>query len=139
VDLDEARAFIREHHAAVLASRNKSGGIQMTPVAAGIDDEGRLVVSSREHAFKVRNLRRDPYVSLLILSDGISGRWIQVQGSAEVVSLPDALQPLIDYYRGISGEHPDWDEYRRAMAEQERVIVRITLDRAGPDQHDWHD
>ena len=135
MDLDEARAFIREHHGAVLATRKKSGGVQMTPVGAGVDSEGRVVISSREHAFKVRNLRRDPYVSLLILSDGISGQWIQVEGTAEVVSLPDAMEPLVDYYRGISGEHPDWDDYRRAMAEQERVIVRVALERAGPDQH----
>ena len=135
MDLDEARAFIREHHGAVLATRKKGGGIQMTPVAAGVDSEGRLAISSREHAFKVRNLRRDPYCSLLILSDGLGGPWIQAEGTAEVVSLPDAMEPLVDYYRGVSGEHPDWDDYRRAMAEQERVIVRVTLERAGPDQH----
>ena len=135
MDLDEARAFIREHHGAVLATRKKAGGIQMTPVAAGLDDQGRITISSREHAFKVRNMRRDPYVSLLILSDGLSGQWIQAEGRAEVVSMPDAMELLVDYYRGISGEHPDWDDYRRAMAEQERVMVQVTLERAGPDQH----
>ena len=83
MDLDEARAFIREHHGAVLATRKKSGGIQMTPVAAGVDAEGRVVISSREHAFKVRNMRRDPHASLLVLSDGLSGRWIQVGNEPE--------------------------------------------------------
>jgi len=135
MDLDEARAFIREHHGAVLATRKKSGGVQMTPVAAGVDREGRIVVSSREHAFKVRNLRRDPYAALLILSDGLAGRWVQAEGTAEILSLPEAMEPLVDYYRGVSGEHPDWDDYRRAMVEQERVMVQITLERAGPDQH----
>ncbi len=134
MDLDEARAFIGEHHAAVLATRKKSGGIQLTPVSAGVDGEGRVIVSSRERAFKVRNARRDPYVSLLILSDGISGRWIQVEGRAEVLSLPDAMEPLVDYYRGISGEHPNWAEYREAMERDERVLVRVTLERAGPDR-----
>ena len=103
-------------------------------MTVGVDDEGRVMISSREAAFKVRNLRRDNRASLCVMSDQFYGPWIQAEGTATVVSLPDAMQPLVDYYRSISGEHPDWDEYRRAMEEQHRVIVRIDIERAGPDR-----
>jgi PPOX class probable F420-dependent enzyme len=134
VDLDKAREFIRTHHSAVLATRRQSGGIQMSPVSVGVDGEGRVVISSREHAYKVRNMRRDPRVSMCVLSREFFGDWIQVDGTAEIVSLPEAMELLVDYYRGISGEHPDWDDYRRAMEQQERVLVRVTMERAGPDR-----
>ncbi len=136
MDLDEARAFIRDHHRAVLATRRKDGSPQLSPVSVGIDGEGRAIVSSREPAFKVRNIRRDPRVSLCVLPDGFyGGPWIQVDGAADVLSLPDAMEPLVEYYRGISGEHPDWDDYRAAMERDRRVLVRVTIERAGPDQH----
>ena len=134
MELDKARDFLRTHHRAVLATRRSNGRPQLSPVTVGVDGDGRAVISSREHAYKVRNLRRDPHASLCVMNDGFYGEWIQVDGTAEIVSLPDAMELLVDYYRGISGEHPDWDDYRRAMADQERVIVRITIERAGPDR-----
>ena len=134
MDLDEARAVVREQHHAVLATMRRDGTPQMSPVAAGVDAEGRVVVSSRETAYKVRNLRRDPRSWLCVLPDGFFGRWVQVEGRVEVLSLPEAMGPLEDYYRGVSGEHPDWDEYREAMRREQRVLVRIELDRAGPDR-----
>jgi PPOX class probable F420-dependent enzyme len=136
MDLDEARAVLREQHHAVLATVKPDGTPQLSPVTVGVDDAGRAVVSTRETAYKTRNLRRDPRVYLCVLPDAFyGGRWIQVSGTAEVVSLPDAMEPLVDYYRSISGEHPDWDEYRQAMRDQRRVIVRVTLEAAGPDRH----
>jgi PPOX class probable F420-dependent enzyme len=92
------------------------------------------MVSSREPAYKTRNLRRDPRASLCFLSDGFFGDWVQVDGTAELISLPDAMDLLVDYYRRLSGEHKDWDDYRAAMERDKRVIIRITIERAGPDR-----
>jgi PPOX class probable F420-dependent enzyme len=134
MDLDEARAFLREHHRGVLATARSNGRPQMSPISVGVDDAGRAVISTREDAYKVRNIRRDPQVSLCVTSDDF-WKWIQIDGTATVVSLPEAMEPLVDYYRAIAGEHPDWDDYRRAMQEQRRVILRIDIERAGPDRH----
>jgi PPOX class probable F420-dependent enzyme len=134
VDLEKAREFIRNHHRAVLATFRADGRLQMSPVAVAVDDAGRAVVSSRETAMKVKNLRRDPRMSLCVLSDEWYGEWVYVDGRAEIVSLPDAMEPLIDYYRRVAGEHPDWDDYRAAMERERRVVVRIELEHAGPDR-----
>lgn len=134
MDLDEARAVIAEQHHAVLATLRKDGTPQMSPVVATVDDQGRVVVSSRETAFKVRNLRRDPRVWLCVLPDEFYGRWIQVGGSVRIVDLPAAMDGLVDYYRRISGEHPDWDDYRAAMQRERRVLLQIELASAGPDR-----
>ncbi len=133
MDLDAARQFVREHHRAVLVTFRRDGRPQTSPVTVGVDDAGRLVVSSRERAYKVRNLRRDPRVSVCVLSDDF-WNWIQVDGAATVVSLPEAMEPLVDYYRTTAGEHPDWNDYRRAMEREARVLVRIDIERAGPDR-----
>ena len=132
MDLDEARAVLRDQHRAVLATLRRDGTPQLSPVLVGVDAEGRAVISTREPAYKVRNLRRDPRAWLCVLPDGFFGRWIQVDGTAEVVSLPDAMDGLIDYYRRTAGEHPDWDDYRAAMTRERRVLVRLTLATAGP-------
>jgi PPOX class probable F420-dependent enzyme len=97
-----------------------------------VDDDGKVVISTREGAYKTRNLRRDPTVVVCVLSDDFFGRWIQIDGTAQIVSLPEAMDGLVDYYRRISGEHPDWDDYRRAMQDQQRVLVRVSIDAAGP-------
>ena len=134
MELSQAREFVRSHHRAVLATRDAHGGIQQSPVLVGADADGRLVVSSRERAFKTRNVRRDPWVQLCVLPDAFFGEWIYVEGEAEVVSLPDAMEPLVDYYRNVAGEHPDWDDYRRSMEAERRVVLRIEARRAGPDR-----
>jgi len=128
----EARAFVASNHRAVLITHRSSGGLQASPVLVGVDDEGKLVISTREAACKTRNLRRDPAAVLCVLSDDFFGRWMQIEGTAQIVSLPEAMAGLVDYYRGISGEHPDWDDYRRAMQDQQRVLVRISIDAVGP-------
>jgi len=134
MDLDAARDFLRNNHRAVITSRRANGDPQLSPVMCGIDAAGRIVVSTRETALKVKNLRRDPRASLCVLNDGFFGDWIQVDGTAEIVSLPEAMELLIDYYRSLAGEHPDWDEYRAAMEQERRVLVRIDIGRAGPDR-----
>jgi PPOX class probable F420-dependent enzyme len=131
---DDARAFVARNHRAVLITRRSGGGLQTSPVLVGVDGEGMLVVSTREAAYKTRNLRRDPTAVLCVLSDGFFGDWLRIEGTAQVVSLPEAMDGLVDYYRGISGEHPDWDEYRRAMEQQRRVLLRISIDTVGPDR-----
>jgi PPOX class probable F420-dependent enzyme len=134
VDLDEARTVIGEQPRAVLATLRGDGTPQMSPVLVAVDDAGRVLVSTRETALKVRNLRRDDRLWLCVLADGFFGRWIQVEGRAEIVSLPEAMDGLVEYYRRVSGEHDDWDDYRGAMQRERRVLLRVTLDRAGPDR-----
>ncbi|HEX6312770.1 MAG TPA: PPOX class F420-dependent oxidoreductase [Acidimicrobiia bacterium] len=134
MDLDAAREFIRRHHHAVMATRRRDGSVQLSPVTCGVDAGGFVVVSTRETAMKARNVRRDPAVSLCVVSDGFYGEWVQVDGRATVVSLPEAMDGLVAYYRSISGEHPDWDDYRAAMERERRVLVRIAVERAGPDR-----
>jgi PPOX class probable F420-dependent enzyme len=134
MDLAKARQFLTEHHRAVLATRRRDGRVQMSPVTVGLDAEGRAMVSSRETAYKTKNLRRDPHASLCVFVDGFFGPWVQVDGTAEVVSLPAAMELLVDYYRRVAGEHPHWDEYRQAMERDRRVLIRLTIDHAGPDR-----
>lgn len=134
MEIEDAIAFAETHHRGVLITRRRSGDPQTSLVLAGVDGDGRVIVSSREPSFKVRNLRRDPRVTVCLFSDQFFGPWIQIDGTAEIVSLPEAMEPLVDYYRRISGEHPDWDDYRAAMEAEERVLIRIAVERAGP-QH----
>jgi len=133
MDLDEAREFVRANHDAVLVTRRRDGSPQLSPVTANVDAAGHVVVSTRETAMKTKNVRRDPRVSLCVVTHGFYGRWIQVDGAAEIVSLPDAMEGLVDYYRTTAGEHPDWDDYRAAMVRDRRCLLRITVERAGPD------
>ncbi|MFI6296097.1 PPOX class F420-dependent oxidoreductase [Nonomuraea sp. NPDC050790] len=135
MDLDQARDFLRSHHHAVLLTRHRDGRPQMSPVTVGVDADGHAVVSTRETAAKTRNMRRDPEVALCVFTDRFYGDWVQIEGRAEIISLPEAMDSLVAYYRDISGEHPDWDDYRAAMIRDRRVIARITLNRAGPDTH----
>lgn len=122
---DEARTFLKDHHRAVLVTRRKDGRLQTSPVSAGLDHDGRVVISTTTTSAKARNLRRDPWATLTVLNDGFYGDWIQVEGHAEVIELPEAMELLVDYYRAVAGEHPDWDEYRQAMTDQRRVVLRI--------------
>jgi PPOX class probable F420-dependent enzyme len=124
--------FLRPRHRAVLITRRRSGGIQLSPVSCGVDVEGRIVVATYPQRAKVRNARRDAAVSLCVLSDDFDGPWVQVDGEAEVLDLPDALEPLVEYFRSISGEHPDWDEYRDAMQRQGKVLLRVHVTGWGP-------
>jgi PPOX class probable F420-dependent enzyme len=129
---DEARRLLRTNHRAVLSTFRADGRIQLSPVLAVVDEAGRVVVSTRETAMKTKNARRDPRVALLVLSDGFFGQWAQVEGTAEIVPLPEAMEALVDYYRRASGEHPDWDEYRAAMESERRVVLRFEIEHAGP-------
>jgi PPOX class probable F420-dependent enzyme len=132
VDRDGLLEFLRSRHRVVLTTLRPSGGFQSSPVTAGVDGQGRLVISTYPQRAKVRNLRRDPTASAVVLSDEWNGPWVQLDGTAEVLDLPEALEPLVEYYRSISGEHPDWDEYRRAMSAQGKCLIRISVERWGP-------
>ncbi|NEM04677.1 TIGR03618 family F420-dependent PPOX class oxidoreductase [Geodermatophilus normandii] len=132
VERAELLDFLRPRRRAVLLTRRREGGAQLSPVTYGVDAAGRVVVSTYPQRAKVRNARRDPAVSLCVLSDEFDDAWVQVDGRAEVLDLPEALEPLVEYYRSISGEHPDWDDYRAAMARQGKSLLRITIDDWGP-------
>jgi PPOX class probable F420-dependent enzyme len=133
VDIGRAVGFIAGNPRAVLATTRSDGRPQLSPVVAAVDADGRVLISTRETAIKAKNLARDPRASLCVINDGFFGEWVQAEGNAELIHLPEALPLLEDYYRRISGEHPDWEDYRAAMRRDKRLIVRITIDRAGPD------
>jgi PPOX class probable F420-dependent enzyme len=133
VEIERATEFVRGHHRAILATTRSDGRPQLSPISAAVDDVGRILISTRETAVKTKNLARDPRASLCVISDGFFGEWIQADGTAEIIHLPEALELLVDYYRRISGEHPDWADYRAAMHRDRRIIIRITIVRAGPD------
>lgn len=135
MDLDEARSFIRAHHNAVMATTRRDGGLQLSPVSVSVDEAGAVVVSTRETAAKVKNLRRNPHLSMCVLSDEFYGQFVQIEGDVTIVDLPEAMDGLIEYYRSISGEHPDWDDYRDAMVRDQRVLLQINVTKAGPDFH----
>lgn len=132
VDRDALLEFVRPRHHAILTTTRRDGSPQLSPVTMGVDDDGRIVVATYPERAKVRNARRDRRASVLVLSDDFGGEWVQVSGSAEVLDLPEALEPLVDYFRSISGEHSDWDEYRAAMTRQGKALVRVTIERWGP-------
>jgi PPOX class probable F420-dependent enzyme len=134
VDLDRAREFIREHHRGVLATRRSGDRIQQSPVLVNLDGEGRAIISSRETAIKVKNLRRDPWAQIVVTTNRFFGDWIWAEGQADVLSLPEAMDPLIDYYKRFPDENPDWDDYRARMERERRVLIRIELQNAGPDR-----
>jgi PPOX class probable F420-dependent enzyme len=130
---EHAVDVIRSQHHAVLATTRGDGGVQMSPVGVTVDDDGSLVISTRETAVKTANLRRTPYAAVCVFPDSFyGGEWVQAEGPARIESLPEAMETLVRYYRSISGEHPDWDEYRAAMTSEKRCIVRISVERAGP-------
>ena len=126
VDLPELLDFVRPRHRMVLLTTRADGRPQASPVAGGVDGDGRIVVATYPGRAKSTNVRRTPVASVVVLSDDWNGPWVQVDGPAELLDLPEALEPLVDYFRSISGEHPDWDEYRRAMADQGKSLIRIT-------------
>lgn len=132
VGRDELLEFLRPRHKGTLLTRRRDGGPQMSPVACGVDDEGRIVVSTYPERAKAVNLRRSPQASIVVHSDDWDGPYVQVDGTAEVLDMPEALEPLVEYYRCIAGEHPDWDEYRDAMRRQDKSLIRITIERWGP-------
>lgn len=132
VGRDELLEFLRPRHKAILMTTRRDGRPQASPNTCGVDTEGRIVISTYPERAKVYNLRRDPRVSVCVLSDDFGGPWVQVDGVAEVLDLPEALEPLVEYFRVISGEHSDWDEYRQAMRDQGKSLIRITVERWGP-------
>ena len=124
--------FIRPRHHLILTTRRLDGSLQSSPVSGGVDPQGRIVVSSYPERAKVTNIRRDPRVSVLVLSDDFGGPWVQVETTGTVIDLPEAVEPLVEYFRSISGEHPDWAEYRQAMIDQGKCLLRLEPVSWGP-------
>jgi PPOX class probable F420-dependent enzyme len=134
LDTNEALEFIKSNHHGVIATTRSDGRTAMSPIACDVDPDGKVVVSTRETAMKVKHLTRDPNVAICVINDGFFGEWVQVEGTAEIVHLPEAMDGLVDYYRRVAGEHPDWDDYRAAMERERRVLLRITVTRSGPNR-----
>ena len=135
MDIAEAQNFLSKHHHGVLVTRRRDGDLQMSPVSPAIDADGRVIISSRETAFKIKNLRRDPRASLCVFTEAFHGLgWVQVNGKAEVISLPEAMEFLMDWHRRVKGEHQNWDDYKKTMETQRRVILRIEIESAGPER-----
>jgi len=132
VSRQELLEFIRPRHHGILSTTRRNGSPQLSPVTMGVDPEGRIVVSTYPERAKARNARRDARASVCVLSDDFGGEWVQVSGRIEVLDMPQALDALVEYFRCISGEHPDWDEYRDAMRRQGKVLLRIAIDTWGP-------
>ena len=132
VGREELLEFVRPRHRATLVTTRSNGGPQLSPVTCGVDEAGRVVVSTYPARAKAVNLRRDPRATVLVHSDDWDGPWVQLDGVAEVIDLPDSVEPLVDYYRSISGEHPDWEEYRQAMRDQGKSLIRVTIESWGP-------
>ena len=132
VDRDELLAFIRPRHHGILVTTRRDGRPQLSPVTMGVDPRGRIAVSTYPERAKTRNAARNEQASVCVLSDEFNGEWVQIDGRVEVVGQPEAIEALVEYYRSVSGEHPDWDEYRKAMADQGKVLLRLTIDRWGP-------
>jgi PPOX class probable F420-dependent enzyme len=132
VDRDALVEFLRPRHRGLLATTRRDGRPQLSPVTCGVDDEGRIVISTYPQRAKTANARANPLVSMCVQSDDWNAEYVQVDGRAEVLDMPDALDGLVDYFRCISGEHPDWDDYRAAMRAQDKSLIRITIERWGP-------
>ena len=132
VDLEELLEFVRPRHNLVLLTTRSDGRPQASPVTGGVDEKGRIVVSTYPERAKTHNARRDPRVSVVVLSDDFGGAWVQVDGDCEVIDSPESVEPLVDYFRAVAGEHPDWDEYRAAMVTQGKSLLRITPTRWSP-------
>ena len=133
MEVARAREFLTKHHWGILATRRKNGHLQMSPVTVGLDSEGRAIISSRETAYKVNNLRRDPRAALCAITTTFHGEgWVQINGTADVISLPHALDTLIDLQRQVYGEHKNWPEFHERMVREKRVVIRIDIESVGP-------
>src|ERR1700743_3475565 len=132
VGLSDLLDSVRPRHRMVLTTFRADGSLQSSPVTGGIDEQGRVVIASYPQRAKSANIRRTPKASVVVLSDEFNGAYVQIDGDAEVIDMPDAVEPLVDYYRAIAGEHPDWQDYRRAMVDQGKCLIRVTPSRRGP-------
>ena len=132
VSLQDLLEFVRPRHRMVLTTFRADGSLQSSPVSGGVDEAGRIVIASYPQRAKSTNIRRTPRASVMVLSDKFNDAYVQVDGDAEVIDLPDAVEPLVDYFRSIAGEHPDWAEYRQAMVDQGKCLIRVTPRQWGP-------
>jgi PPOX class probable F420-dependent enzyme len=132
IDRSGLEEFIRPRHSAIVCTQRADGRPQMSPVTMGVDTDGTVLVASYPERAKVHNLRKRPSVDVCVLSDNFGGEWVQVSGTGTIVDLPDAVDGLVAYFRSISGEHPDWGEYRQAMIDQGKVLIRIDIESWGP-------
>ena len=133
MDIATAQKFLRENHRACIAVRQKDGWPQMTLVTPAIDAEGRVIITSRGTTYKIKNIRRDPRVSMLIFGEQYSGsKFVQIHGTAELIELPKAMDILIYWYKQVRGEHKNWDDYKKQMQDEKRTIIRVTIEKVGP-------
>jgi PPOX class probable F420-dependent enzyme len=133
MEIVDAQKFLQQNHRACIAVRQKDGWPQMTFVSPGIDPQGRVIITSRGTTYKIKHLRRDPRVSMLIFGEQYSGsKFVQIHGAAEIIEQPAAMAMLIFWYKQVRGEHKNWEEYKKRMADEKRVIIRVNIEKVGP-------
>ena len=131
VGLDELGEFVTDRHQGVLITTKDDGSVQASPVTCGWSD-GQILVATYPSRAKAVNARKRTGVSIVVLSDEFNGAWVQIDGDADVLDVPEAVDGLVEYFRCVAGEHSDWDEYREAMVRQNKSLIRITPRRWGP-------
>ncbi len=133
MEIADAQKFLRDNHHGVLVTRKKDSSLQMTLVSPVIDDEGKVIITSRESTYKVKNIKRNPQISLLVYGDQFNGsNYIQIDGRAEIIPLPQAMDIVLDWHRQIRGVPANWDEIREKTKTERRIAMRVTIERVGP-------
>ena len=133
MDIAEAQEFLRHNHHGVLVARKRDGSLQMTLVSPVIGGDGRVTITARESTYKVKNIRRNPQVSLLVFGEKFNGsNYIQVDGKAEVIAHPQAMDIVLDWHRQVRREPVSWDEIRKKTLAEGRIAIRLTIEKVGP-------
>jgi PPOX class probable F420-dependent enzyme len=133
MEVNEAREFLKDKHHGVLVTRKKDGSLQMTLVSPVISSDGRVIITARERTYKVKNIKRNPQISLLVYGEKFHGsNYIQIDGRAEVIPHPQAMDIVLDWHRRIRGEPKSWDEIRQKTLAEGRIAIRVTIEKVGP-------
>ncbi len=133
MEISEAREFLKNHHRGCLVTRKKNGSLQMTLVSPGLDVGGGAIITARDRTYKIKNIKRNPQISLLVFGDEFHGsNYIQIDGKAEIVPHPEAMDIVLNWYRQIHGEPKSWQEVREKILAEGRVAIRVTIEKVGP-------
>lgn len=133
MEIADAQEFLKQNHRGVLVARKKDGSLQMALVSPTIDADGKVIITSRDSTYKVKNIRRNPQISLLVFGEQFNGsKYIQIEGKAEIIEHPRAMDIVLDWHRQIRGEPADWEEVRKKTLAEGRIAMRVTIEKVGP-------